>query len=128
MKCVVSGASWLLLADSCVVSQDAFSLRAASRKLGISRAVLAREIRAGRLRAARLAPRRFLILRQDVEAWLDLLAIPPSAGAEGGGSLSPTACPSEVERLRGALRRVKALTEHALGAVKSRDAQSGSSS
>jgi hypothetical protein len=96
------------------VGSEAFSVRAASRHYGISTVVLAREIRLGRLRAARLAPKRYLILRQDLEAWLDSLAIIPSVGREGGGLENLSRSPAVEQGLRGALRRVHALAEQAL--------------
>jgi excisionase family DNA binding protein len=51
--------------------RSGFSARALARELGISKATISTEIRAGRLRAARVGKRRLLILAADVDSWLE---------------------------------------------------------
>ena len=60
------------------MERDAFSAREVERRYGIDRGTISAAIQAGELRAHRLGRRRFLVLRADLERWLESFVVKPS--------------------------------------------------
>ena len=57
------------------------SLRQAAREYGFDRGTLSGAIQRGELRAYRPTPRRYRLLRSDIEAWLRRYTVKPGPGS-----------------------------------------------